>query len=80
MKHLPVRDPGTAIIRKVPGKDKMQLAMFIKRFTGLHAWVEHGIIEVEYPRPSTEVVRINGVTIFKQPARGIINSNSSPQG
>lgn len=79
MKLLPVRDPGTAIIRKVPGKDKPGLALFITRFSGCYAWIEtDGIINMERPGPTVEVVRINGVVIFKQPAR--LTVNSSPQG
>jgi hypothetical protein len=79
LKLLPVRDPGTAIIRKVPGKDKLSLALQIQRFTGRRAWVEHGIVNMEHPGPFMELVQINGVVIFKQqPARDF--SNRNPKG
>ena len=78
-KTLPVRDPATAIIRKVPGKDEPSLALQIIRLTGCYAWIEpNGIINMERPGSAMELIRINGVVIYQQPAR--LTNNSSLKG
>lgn len=64
MKRIPVRDPGTAIIRAVQGRSKLELAHRIWRATGLYSWVRRGVVEFQ-PNPHTEIVIVSGVRVFR---------------
>ena len=65
--NIPVRDPRTAIIRKIPcldGRTPMDLAVTIKKGLGLYSWVENGIVNFD-PKPTTELVSLCGVVVYR---------------
>lgn len=64
---IPVRDPRTAIIRKVPCQTErtpMELAQSIKRAFDLYSWVENEIVYLD-PKPITELVSLHGVVVYR---------------
>lgn len=64
---IPVRDPRTAIIRKVPcqvERTPMEMAKSIKKAFGLYSWVEGKIVNFN-PKPITELVSLHGVVVYR---------------
>ena len=68
MKHLPVRNPRTARIHPVPGKDKLEVAHALLRLGMGPVWrTPKGIIEFA-PHPWVELVSLRGVVVYRAAA------------